>query len=224
MRKITLLIIAALALLTLAGCNRNAATPPPDGTSTPAEDLNPAPDTASPVHEALLSYKDYLEISGDLAMFLQETEESRKVLTSSRFALLDLEGDEVPELVVELADEYPYFYVVLHYEEGTLYKHVFSLREFNELKDDGTFSWSAGAGDSGTGKLRFYTSEYVIEYLAHTASSLEDDVVTLQYYIGGEPVTQERYDAFATEQSAKPAAPWLEYTQENINSALSPQA
>jgi len=225
-------LIILLALLALAGCSGNAAGPPAsDATPAPspaadaspaaeneAEDSSPVPTgTASPYDKALEAYKSVLERNDMLQDFLAETAESGKTLTPARFAILDLDGDGIPEAVVELSDEYPYFYQILHFENGVLYGNFLSVREFGDLKEDGSFAWSGGAGDNGYGRLRFNASEYVVEKLAYIQTSTDGDDVSVSYYIGDEPVTREEYDAFVSEQENKPAARWRDYTQENID-------
>jgi len=244
MRKALLLLAALALLLTASGCGQTAATPPAENTKAPAEDIatpggdtggdapapgNPAPSEnatvspASQLADALAAYKAVLQNNAALEDFLHETAESGKELTPSRFAVLDLNGDETPEVVIELSDEYPYFYEVLHYEDGNVYERVFALREFNDLKEDGTFSWAASAGNSGYARLRFNGPEFDLDSFAYTAAEIDGDTVTQSYFLYNEPVSQEEYEAFVMSELEKPAAPWLEYTQENIEKALSAQ-
>jgi hypothetical protein len=247
MRKTVLLLAALALLLTASGCNRIAGAPPADNTLAPSEgtpapgespaapggdmpadgDLSPSPSEtatappASEVSDALAAYKAALLNNDALEDFLEETAESGKTLTPSRFAVLDLDGDGMPEAVVELSDGYPYFYEVLLYEDGNMYARVFSLREFNDLKDDGTFSWAASAGESGYARLRFNGPEFDMDSIAYTTAEIDGDAVTQSYFVNGEPVTQEQYEAFVTKEIEKPAAPWHDFTRENIESVLS---
>lgn len=234
MRKI-IPLIAVLALLALAGCDKNAAAPtamdtlspapasdPPSVPSDAGVSSTPAPSASTSAYdEAMKAYESILERNDQLEDFLAETAKSGKNLTPSRFALLDLDGDEIPEVVIELSDDYPYFYEVLYFEDGNMYGHILPLRQFNDLKEDGTFSWSASASNSGYGSLRFSASEYVVENLAYTETGMDGENVAMSYFIGDESVTRERYDAFVAEQDDKPAAQWHSYTQEDIEEAFS---
>lgn len=254
MRKTKLIpLLLALALLALAGCNRNAATAPAE--NTPSAPSAPAPESTLPApageeeanvgpsapasapaeneagsapaadraayDEALSAYKYVIGHNEELEQFLSETAESGKVLTPSRFALLDLDGDALPEVVIELSDVYPYYYQVLRYEDGAVYEYMLFLRQFTDLKEDGTFSWSSSAAENGFGRLRFDGGEFTIENIAHISGGLDGEEFVVTYYIGGEPVTEEEYDAFATRQLEKPDAPWLDFTQENIDAVFS---
>jgi hypothetical protein len=55
-----------------------------------------------------------------------------------RFAIVDLDGDGIPEIVLE----HPHGIIrILRYENGTVYGFTFSNRAMNNIKKDGTFEW-----------------------------------------------------------------------------------
>ena len=95
------------------------------------------------------------------------------------------DGDGIPEAVVELSDEYPYFYQILHFENG-VYGNFLSVREFGDLKEDGSFAWSGGAGDNGYAGYDLMPSR-VVEKLAYIQTSTDGDDVSVSYYIGDGP-------------------------------------
>jgi len=71
------------------------------------------------------------------------------------FALIDMDEDGVPELLLNFQTRIDSAVYVLHYHGGVLYGNAFGYRAMKSLKKDGTFDWSSSAFDSGTGRLKF---------------------------------------------------------------------
>lgn len=85
------------------------------------------------------------------------TDEEDITVRVDKFTVVDLDGDGENEVVLWIlynGDSY-YGFEVLHYQEGTVYGNTFTYRAFYDLKVDGTFHWSGGAANSGTGRLTF---------------------------------------------------------------------
>ena len=80
------------------------------------------------------------------------------------FAVFDMDGDDVPELIIA-AGETQLVYLVLHYYDGAAYGHSFVFRSMGGIKTDGTFNNSFGASP-GIVRLDFIgnTYEYVFVY------------------------------------------------------------
>ena len=66
--------------------------------------------------------------------------------------VIDLDADGMPEVVLGFQ---PGILLILHYENGSVFGFERGIREMNELKKDGTFYWSGGAGYHGYGKMLF---------------------------------------------------------------------
>ena len=142
-------------------------------------------------------------------------------LEATRFTVLDMDGDGVPEVVLELSvGGVPEFYEVLHDMDGKVYGYLVVYRGLEALKADGTFGFSSGAADNGWGRMSFGPDGYTTDMVGYSESSQDGDNVTIAYFINDEAVTAESFDAFANEQSVKDDAVWYEFSQENIEAEL----
>lgn len=139
-----------------------------------------------------------------------------------RFTVLDMDGDGVTEVVVELT-EWEAF-VVLHFAGDGVYGSEFPYRGMLSLKDDGTFTYSSGAMDNGVAVLSFLsggTDELQMGYLPLAECRSEDDGSVTFWLDGGAEQTDEAgYQAYIAQQSAKLDALWYEYSPENVRMLL----
>ncbi|MCR8656892.1 hypothetical protein [Paenibacillus endoradicis] len=144
----------------------------------------------------------------------------------NHFAVLDMDGDKIPEVVLGLTvDENPNFVEVLHYMNGEVYGCFFGNDQLSDLKTDGTFRWlSGGLTYNGYGKLRFQTNSCETDKFAYHESSATDESFTIfaiAYYINNKLVTKDSYKAFVKEEDAKRDVTWYEFSQENISTVTS---
>jgi|AGTN01.2.fsa_nt_gi Antirepressor regulating drug resistance, predicted signal transduction N-terminal membrane component len=154
--------------------------------------------------------------------FLTNKEIYETIFSVTHFTVLDLDGDQAPEVVLELSvGGNPQFYEVLHDMNDTIYGYLIVYRGLTELKADGTFLFSSGAADNGAGKLKFESDAYMTDPLAYSQSSQGDTTLTITYFINNEQVTKEAFDSFVNEQSGKKDAVWYEFSQQNIETELS---
>ncbi len=154
--------------------------------------------------------------------FLTNKEIYETTFSVTRFTVLDMDGDNVPEVVLELsvANE-PQFYEVLHYMDGAVNGYLIPYRGLTELKANGTFFFSGGAADSGVGKLKFESTAYTTDRLGYSQSSQGDTTLTISYFINNQSATKEAFDSFMNGQSGKKGADWYEFSQANIEAELS---
>ncbi|EGW40025.1 hypothetical protein [Desulfosporosinus sp. OT] len=129
----------------------------------------------------------------------------------TRFTVLDMDGDKIPEVVLELKKDD--FYEVLHYMNNEVYGYIRSYRQLENIKFDGTFGWSNSAFNDGIGKLKFKPEGCEIDNLGYCDAD--------KYFIEDKPVTEETYDSFFKEEDRKTDAVWYEFTQNNIETELS---
>lgn len=154
--------------------------------------------------------------------FLTNKELYEVEFQAARFAVLDLDGDAAPEVVLELTvNGNPEFYEVLHDQDGTVYGYLIVYRGMENLKADGTFLYSNGAADNGYGKLIFQSDGIETDTLGYTESNQNNGDTTISYFVGQQPVTEDAYQAFAAEQNGKEDATWYEFSQGNIEAELS---
>ena len=148
--------------------------------------------------------------------FLNNEEIYGTVLKVTHFTVLDLDGDKIPEVVLELTvGNYVEFYEVLDYKNDKVNGYIQVLRGFENLKADGTVHYSNSAFDNGYRKLSFETNaceDYTLGY--HNTDSNN------AYFIDNKPATEESYNAFTKEQDGKKDAVWYEFSKENIETKI----
>lgn len=249
MVALSLILALSIAGCSLALGSANGASPSPAAMDTPGVSPSPSPNSVDkPDDEApqspaatvtpsvstspssLEAYNAVLQNESEfystdnkinvyLNDFLTDNEPSFNI---TRFTVLDMDGDTVPEVVLELSvGGNPQFYEVLHSADGIVNGYLIIYRGLIGLKTDGTFSFSSGAADSGWGALRFEPDGYTTDLLGYSKSSQEDTELTISYFINDEQVTKESFDSSSNEQFVKEDAVWYEFSQENIETELS---
>ncbi|WP_353095616.1 hypothetical protein [Tissierella praeacuta] len=154
--------------------------------------------------------------------FLTNKEIYGTILKVTHFTVLDMDGDDVPEVILELAvDNNPEFYEVLHYMDDTVYGYNIVYRGLEGLKTDGTFQYSNGAADNGYGKLKFQSNAYETDILGYMESSQNNDDITISYFINNKSATKESYNSSIKEQDEKEDVVWYEFSQKNMEAELS---
>lgn len=91
----------------------------------------------------------------------------------TRYALLDMDGDSISECVVDFrfGENEQVMCLVLKYENGTIYATGFYYRQMYQLKSDGTFAASGGAGDSGWYRLVWENMSWISEQVSDEEGS-----------------------------------------------------
>jgi uncharacterized protein YcfL len=154
--------------------------------------------------------------------FLTNKEINGTIFEVTHFTVLDMDSDEVPEVVLELAvDNNPEFYEVLHYMNDTIYGYNIVYRGLEALKTDGTFQYSNGAADNGYGKLKFQSNAYETDILGYMKPIQNNDNITIGYFINNKSVTEESYNSFMKEEDEKKDVVWHEFSQKNVETELS---
>lgn len=136
-----------------------------------------------------------------------------------RFTVLDLDGDGLNEVVLEV--EAPEAYIILSGCEN-VYAQEWPYRGMLDLKDDGTFYYASGAADSGIARLIFQGDyEPAWGYLP-LAESYTDENGNVQYMLdgGAESTDEAGFNAELAAQEAKLAALWYDYSPEMVRLLL----
>ena len=86
-----------------------------------------------------------------------------------------------------------------------------------DIKTDGTYRGSSGAGDWGYYKiLSFGETELEDEPFTWCESSEQGEL----YYVNKEPASIQEFESACAEQDAKEIIVWYEFTPENIDALL----
>ncbi|MBN2853296.1 MAG: hypothetical protein JXQ23_11230 [Clostridia bacterium] len=140
-----------------------------------------------------------------------------------KFSVIDLDADGSEEIILwEQANENEYFgFLILHYHDEAVYGYFMNYRGFYNLKNDGTFSFSGGAMDSGFGTAVFHEMEFLTEKIAYSQSSYDSgNNLTVSFHINGDSTTQEKFNDILVIQDEKPDVTWYDFTEENIESTF----
>lgn len=174
--------------------------------------------TSSALTEALADYRgvlmneySYVSEEGKL-VFLSESERP-----FTQFAVLDMDGDGLPEVAVFNDWET----LILHHQSDAkdCYGYVLAYRAINQLKADGTFSFSSSAAESGHGRLIFQgPGAYTVDEYA--CSHVRDNAHELYFVVNGQEVSEATFQAELARQDRKTGAVWYDLTQDNIRRIL----
>ena len=240
-----ILVVVALPLLVaLSACQGNTTS----GTSTTPTQVsgvqtsgsqasgtpgsNVSPSSTGSASTALAAYKavllgqaEFFSTDQSATMSLTQltqalgTGEDGQPLTMQQFAVVDLDGDGTPEVV--LSESGYTGYEILHDQGGTVYGYNLGYRSFEQPKADGTFSFSGGANDNGFGTISFTTTAYNIKQVTYSQSSTDTaGNTTVAYFVNGNSSTQDAFQAAVTQQGAKADLSWIDLTPDNVNSQL----
>ena len=166
--------------------------------------------------EANAAYASVL-LSGASYMSLDEV---RPEWNAVRFTVLDLDGDGVSEVILEVTE--PEAYIILTSDGSEVLACEWPYRGMLSLKDDGTFSFSSGALDGGVGQLLLQGDNGIQWGYLPLAESISDAAGSVTYWLdgGAEQTDAAGYQTFLSEQEAKLDALWYDYTEENLKLLL----
>ena len=154
MQKRTCMGIVLLILtLTMTACSTETielstskfSTRSDDADTTPTEDLETSllPNEAFEnvlLNQRRFSYTDPIYQSN---VYLSEiAAEDQSTMSLPKFAVVDMDGDELPEVVYQRGDYMGF--IVLRYKDGDIYGYDVNYRGLTGLKKDGSYSMSGG--------------------------------------------------------------------------------
>lgn len=141
-----------------------------------------------------------------------------KAVKITSFSVLDLDHDAVPEVVLASTVGSVNLSIVLSYHEGKVYGHTFQLRQFMDLKADGTFSFSSGAFDHGIGTIIYNGKECTVAPITYCQSLYDSTGArTVDCFVQNKAATGEEFELAIQEQHAKKGTAWYDYTTEKID-------
>ncbi|MCL2187206.1 MAG: hypothetical protein FWC16_02930 [Defluviitaleaceae bacterium] len=141
----------------------------------------------------------------------------------SRFAIVDMNGDGVPEIILEhfiIGHGFPHARTVLHYYNGEIYSHWFTTRGMQGLRKGGTFTIGGGAGWTTLSQLAFASGESQIIALAHSETApIYDGAWEMKglYFINNQPACEESFHHLLNAHFEKEYAEWHTFHWDSIH-------
>ncbi|MCL2654776.1 MAG: DUF1311 domain-containing protein [Coriobacteriia bacterium] len=221
MKKVVIVCLA-ICLLAIAGCGKKA--PVSNSAKTGLSDsaaLEQRRTTALRALGDVLLGKTTLLSTNDTntAMYISDVVKedvggsSGGGIRLARLAVVDMDGDGVPEVIAEISDDYPEFYEILHYQNGKVYGASYGNRGIEQITKTGLFSGSSGALDNSISKLRFLGDTFDMTDQAYTESSAGS--MPVHYYFYDVPLTEDAYKKAASTLMDS-QVDWYDYSDSQI--------
>lgn len=241
-------ILLSFAFFTvLCSCGGNNDTQPSPDSSITSDDISSVlsgdtPDEPSAVAANVIPEGDKTALNAIKAVLLGEAEffsaDANKNLMISQlnqiinpeltvdatsFSVADIGYNSTPAVVLSLNVEGNlYGFAVLSYQDGVVYGYTFSQRQFGDLRTDGTFVSSGGAGDVGINTITFDKSTYTIDKFPYCESYTNADGSWGElYFVNHQSATEEEYSAAFSQWQTTPYVTWVDFTPANVEAKLS---
>lgn len=146
--------------------------------------------------------------------YLNELAYDSNPIITPQFAVVDLDGDSVPEIV--LAIENYNGFVLLRYKEGNVYGNIVSYRTMYNLKKDGSFKSSSGSSDNSMGKMLIIGDTFFCDQKVSSIGGPNID----SYYIHDMPIDKDTWDERVASFDDLPDVEWHEYSKKGVNQWL----
>ncbi len=154
--------------------------------------------------DVLNNERKFITTSGE-AVYLKDYKPFNRINSvPDKYALVDLDGDNKKELIVHITWNGG-AYIVFHIDSNKIYGFDFWERELIDLKEDGTFIQSGGAGLNSFAALKFERDKCNIIEQAYA-----DDTAN-EYRINGASSEAEVVNEYIEEFYSKPSVSWKEY-------------
>ena len=199
MKKWITFVLALVGVFALASCSSN---------STPVN-MQDVLKGKQPFYYAADGGSDLASVNiADIPSLLNPDD---AYMAIQNYAVIDLDGDGSEEAVVFVcgAAGDTGGYLVLHSRDDHVYGYRTDYRTFENLKTDGTFTYSDDLGSKeGVATIGFTQDGLVItDVLSATGQAYIMD----NFMINGKKVTQEEYNAEKENQDLKSNVQWHEY-------------
>ncbi|MCL2774408.1 MAG: hypothetical protein FWD71_13825 [Oscillospiraceae bacterium] len=152
--------------------------------------------------------------------FLGNVDTYGENLIKVRFAILDIDDDNLPEIILQTSDVWN-GRILFKYDSknDTFYTDTWNYR-VGSIKKDGTLFWISAP--SWIYRLNFSNGSYEQRMLAHIDFDYSPDGNTynILYYVNDRQVSEEEYSLFWAEQEQKEDVDWYDFNEANIDKLL----
>lgn len=132
-------------------------------------------------------------------------------LVPDNYAVVDMDRDNTPEVIVNLSSGTDGWIVVLRYYEGSVYGYPFVYRGLESPKKDGTYMASSGAFDNSILEMSF-EGPRILEKVLAGSISINGSV---EYYIEAKMVSEDEFNDYTAAFSDKEDVSWQKFSSES---------
>lgn len=143
-------------------------------------------------------------------VYLSELTYDKSLVKVSKFAIADLDGDDISEIVLAMED-YKGF-IILRYKDGNIHGNIVVYRTFVQIKSDGRFLSSNGASDNKISKIFFIGDTFITDDKISSIGGSPTD----SYFINDIPIDKNTWDKQFALFEESPDITWHDYSKETI--------
>ena len=156
----------------------------------------------------------YNDLDHEWNGYLNELAYDSNPIKTPQFAVVDLDGDGVSEVVLAIED-YNGF-IILRYKENKVYGFIVSYRSMYNLKADGSFMTSSGSSDTSVSKMLFIGDTFFQDDMINSVGGTPD----ISYFIHDMPIDKDTFDKHLDSFDSLPDVEWHDYSNQAINQWL----
>lgn len=139
--------------------------------------------------------------------YLQELPCGDQQMITPRFAVVDMDGDEIPEVILEIEDYWGF--IILRYENENVYGNIVGYRTMNTLKKNGVFHSSSSSDEYSWQKLFFIGNNFLTDEMLYRSQDF--------YYANDIPIEQELWEVMDSACNNLQNVEWYEFTDDAID-------
>lgn len=146
--------------------------------------------------------------------YLNELAYDSNPIKTPQFAVVDLDGDGVSEVVLAIED-YNGF-IILRYKESKVFGFIVSYRSMYNLKADGSFMTSSSSSNTSVSKMLFIGDTFFQDDMINSVGETPD----IPYFIHDKPIDKDTFDKHLDLFDSLPDVEWHDYSNQAINKWL----
>ena len=156
----------------------------------------------------------YNDLDHEWNGYLNELAYDSNPIKTPQFAVVDLDGDGVSEVVLAIED-YNGF-IILRYKESKVYGFIVSYRSMYNLKADGSFMTSSSSSDTSVSKVLFIGDTFFQDDIVNSLGGTPD----VTYYIHDMLIDKDTFDKHLDSFDNSSDVEWHDYSKQTINQWL----
>ncbi len=200
-------IITLFCLMLIAGCSSEVKVIE-DEEKQQLVSSNLELDEDSIHYRILMSEIEFVDLPSDMSIVLDEINYDGYVRKPLGYALIDLNHDGNLELVVDSIIGAADFSLIFISYDDDIYCHQLSEKQFSQLKTDGSFSVSGGAGEWGVYQMEFENENYTLSSICTVSTDTDDDEKLHLYEMYNGEITADEFNEFMELHKLKESVVW----------------